>query len=88
MPANMVTATALIVHELNAPFQVETVELDTLRPNEVLVRLKATSICATDGAVQHGKFPIPFPAVFGHEGILIPPSLSSFLPLNIPYQLI
>ncbi|KAK4987987.1 hypothetical protein LTR50_004206 [Elasticomyces elasticus] len=64
----MVTATALIVPEIHAPFQVTEVQLDTLRPDEVLVELKATSICATDVAVQHGKIPLPFPIVVGHEG--------------------
>ncbi|EXJ80125.1 hypothetical protein A1O1_08267 [Capronia coronata CBS 617.96] len=64
----MVKATALVVPELNAPFEMRTVELDELRPNEVLVDLKATSICHTDLAVQAGKIPMPFPVVLGHEG--------------------
>jgi aryl-alcohol dehydrogenase len=65
----MVTATAIVVPKLHAPFQLVQVELDSLRPDEVLVQLKATSICATDGAVQHGKIPLAFPAVLGHEGV-------------------
>jgi aryl-alcohol dehydrogenase len=65
----MVTATALIVPEIHAPFQVTEVQLDTLRLDEVSVELKATSICATDVAVQHGKIPLPFPIVVGHEGM-------------------
>lgn len=65
----MVMATALIVPKIHAPFQVTKVQLDTLRPDEVLVELKATSICATDVAVQHGKIPLPFPIVVGHEGM-------------------
>ena len=52
----MVSATALIVPEKHAPFQVAEVQLDALRPDEVSVGLKATSICATDVAVQHEKF--------------------------------
>ena len=66
----MVSAKALVVPELHAPFQVVKVELDSLRPDEVLVELKATSICATDPAVQHGKIPLTFPVVLGHEGKL------------------
>jgi aryl-alcohol dehydrogenase len=66
----MITATALVVPELHAPFQLIKVELDHLRPHEVLVELKATSVCATDPAVQHGKIPLTFPVILGHEGML------------------
>jgi aryl-alcohol dehydrogenase len=66
----MSPATALVVPELHAPFQLVKVELDSLRPYEVLVELKATSICATDPAVQHGKIPLNFPVILGHEGML------------------
>lgn len=65
----MTLARALVVPELRAPFQSVEVTLDSLRSDEVLVELKATSICATDGAVQHGKIPMQFPAVLGHEGV-------------------
>jgi aryl-alcohol dehydrogenase len=65
----MVSAQALVLPELHAPFQVLEVELDNLRPDEVLVEMKATSICATDPAVQRGKIPQTFPVVLGHEGI-------------------
>ena len=69
LEAAMVTAKALVVPELHAPFQLVDVELDSLRPDEVLVELTATSICATDPAVQHGKIPLNFPVVLGHEGM-------------------
>jgi len=68
----MVTAKALVVPELHAPFQLVDVELESLQPNEVLVELAATSICATDPAVQHGKIPLSFPVVLGHEGVSSP----------------
>jgi aryl-alcohol dehydrogenase len=61
-------ATAVVVLELHDPFRLVEVELDFMWPNEVLVEVRATSICATDGAVQHSKNPVPFPAVLGHEG--------------------
>lgn len=64
----MVSATAYIVNKLGAAFEESTVELDSLRPTEVLVDLKATGICHTDIAVARGKIPVPFPAVLGHEG--------------------
>jgi aryl-alcohol dehydrogenase len=65
----MVTAKALVLPELNAPFRLVDVELDSRHPDEVLVELKATSICATDPAVQRGKISLDFPAVLGHEGV-------------------
>ena len=39
---NMVAAIALIIEEHKSPFVVDTVELESLQPNEVLVKLKAT----------------------------------------------
>jgi len=36
--------------------------------NEVLVRVVASGICQTDVHARDGFFPIPTPAVFGHEG--------------------
>jgi hypothetical protein len=65
----MVAAKAIVVPELHAPFQLVEVELGSMQPHEVLVELKATSICATDPAVQHGKIPLDFPVVLGHEGV-------------------
>jgi aryl-alcohol dehydrogenase len=64
----MVPATALIVPRKGAAFEVANVELDAIQPGEVLVQLKATGICHTDLAVQHGHIPMPFPVVLGHEG--------------------
>ncbi|KPI34549.1 Aryl-alcohol dehydrogenase [Cyphellophora attinorum] len=63
-----VTATAFIVHEKGGPFTETAVRLSQLRDDEVLVDLRATSICHTDLAVQHGKIPMQFPVVLGHEG--------------------
>lgn len=64
----MASATALVVRERGAPFELRTVQLDALRAHEVLVDLVATGICHTDIAVQQGKIPMEFPAVLGHEG--------------------
>ena len=38
----MVAAIALIIEEHQSPFVVDTVELEPLQPDEVLVKLKAT----------------------------------------------
>lgn len=56
---------------LSAPqtsFEVQDVELDDLRDNEVLVRMVATGICHTDLGVWAGGIPFPLPGVIGHEG--------------------
>ncbi len=59
---------AAVVHEKDAPFALEEVELDELRDNEVLVRMVATGLCHTDLSVRAQVIPFPLPAVLGHEG--------------------
>jgi aryl-alcohol dehydrogenase len=59
---------AAVVHEKDAPFVLEEVELDDPRSNEVLVQMVATGICHTDLSVRSGVIPFPLPAVLGHEG--------------------
>jgi aryl-alcohol dehydrogenase len=64
----MTSARAFVIFEQSSPLKEVQVQLDDLRPNELLVEIKATSICATDINVQTGKIPVPLPAVVGHEG--------------------
>ncbi|MDE0001376.1 MAG: NAD(P)-dependent alcohol dehydrogenase [Rhodospirillaceae bacterium] len=59
------SATAAVVREPGGPFSLERVELDALRDNEVLVRVRACGICHTDAKFQSR---VPLPGVFGHEG--------------------
>ena len=58
-------ATAAIVREPGGAFTLETVDLDSLHPHEVLVRIAACGICHTDLKFQSR---LPLPGVFGHEG--------------------
>ena len=58
-------ATAAVIHEPNGQFSFETIELDDLRGDEILVRIEASGICHTDMKAQ-GR--IPMPVVLGHEG--------------------
>lgn len=58
-----------MVNEPGARFRLEHVELDEPAAGEVLVRVAASGICHTDLHARNGYFPIPFPAVFGHEGV-------------------
>ena len=58
-------ATAAVVHEPQGKFTLETIELDDLRHNEVLIRNQASGICHTDFVAQDL---MPLPGVLGHEG--------------------
>lgn len=61
---------ALVTSSPGAGFKYTKINLDdTLRPNECLIRIKATGVCHTDlnFAAERG-LPDMFPGVFGHEG--------------------
>jgi aryl-alcohol dehydrogenase len=62
------TVTAAVVREANGKFNIEDLELDEIRPNEVRVRVVAVGVCHTDVAMRDAVFPIPMPVVLGHEG--------------------
>ncbi|MFA1546550.1 NAD(P)-dependent alcohol dehydrogenase [Actinomadura chokoriensis] len=57
--------TAAVLDRPGEPFVLRDVELGPPRPEEVLVRLSAVGICATD--LEFATF-FEAPAVFGHEG--------------------
>lgn len=61
---------ALVVNTPGAAFEFQEVDLDdTLRNDEVLVRMMATGVCHTDLNFRNEKsMPDLFPAVLGHEG--------------------
>jgi aryl-alcohol dehydrogenase len=62
------TVTAAVARDAGADLVIEELELDDLRPNEVLVRMVATGVCHTDAIVRDQVYPTPLPAVLGHEG--------------------
>ena len=62
------TITAAVVRSVKAPFTIERLQLDEVRPNEARIRLVATGVCHTDAVVRDGVYPTPMPAVLGHEG--------------------
>lgn len=64
----MSTVTAAVVREPKGKFNVEDLELDDLRRNEVRVRVVAVGVCHTDMALRDAVYPIPMPVVLGHEG--------------------
>ncbi len=60
--------TAAVVHERSGPFNVEQIDLCDPRPDELLVEVVASGMCATDLHGRDAYYPTQFPKVFGHEG--------------------
>lgn len=60
--------TAAYLSEPEAPFEVTSLELAEPRAAEVLVRIAASGVCASDAHTRSGRIPSPQPCVLGHEG--------------------
>ena len=60
--------TAAVVREPGGTFNVEQLELDNPRHDEVLVRIVGVGLCHTDLICRDQLYPVPLPAVLGHEG--------------------
>src|ERR687887_153247 len=60
--------TAAVVRARSGPFVIDTLELTDPRPDEVLVRVAASGMCATDLHGRDGYYTTPYPCVYGHEG--------------------
>jgi aryl-alcohol dehydrogenase len=63
-----VRITAALTETQGAPFALATLELDDPRPGEVVVRMVSSGVCHTDLIVRDQWYPVPLPAVLGHEG--------------------
>jgi S-(hydroxymethyl)glutathione dehydrogenase/alcohol dehydrogenase len=60
---------AAVAFEAGKPLSIETVQLQGPLEGEVLVEIKATGVCHTDGYTLSGRDPEGlFPAILGHEG--------------------
>ncbi|MEZ5649761.1 MAG: NAD(P)-dependent alcohol dehydrogenase [Burkholderiaceae bacterium] len=59
---------AAVLHRQHGELQLETLTLNDLRDDEVLVELVATGVCHTDLSFMHRPFPVDKPIVLGHEG--------------------
>jgi S-(hydroxymethyl)glutathione dehydrogenase/alcohol dehydrogenase len=60
---------AAVAYGPNQPLTIETVQLSPPQGGEVMVEIKASGICHTDGYTLSGKDPEGlFPAILGHEG--------------------
>ncbi|WP_052668640.1 NAD(P)-dependent alcohol dehydrogenase [Nitriliruptor alkaliphilus] len=60
--------TAALTASKGAPFELVSLELEDPRADEVLVRIVGSGICHTDLIVRDQLYPVPLPAVLGHEG--------------------
>ena len=60
--------TAAVVREKSGPFSIERLQIEDPRPDELLVEVVASGMCATDLHGRDGYYTTPYPAVFGHEG--------------------
>jgi S-(hydroxymethyl)glutathione dehydrogenase / alcohol dehydrogenase len=58
---------AAVLHAAQTPMSVETVTAADLKPNDVLVRIRAAGLCHTDLEVIEGSLRYPLPMVLGHE---------------------
>jgi aryl-alcohol dehydrogenase len=75
---------AAVAEAKGEPFQIQDLDLDEPRADEVLVRIVACGICQTDVHVWHQRLPTPLPVVLGHEGSgvveRVGPSVTSIKP--------
>ncbi|MES2235348.1 NAD(P)-dependent alcohol dehydrogenase [Pseudomonas veronii] len=60
--------TAAVTRSKGAPFTLESARIREPHGDEVLVRIVATGMCHTDMIVRDQYYPVPLPAVLGHEG--------------------
>ncbi len=58
---------AAIFHGPHQPLTIEEVEIDQPMAHEVLVRTVATGVCHSDLHFVDGLYPLPAPAILGHE---------------------
>ncbi len=58
---------AAVMREVNAPLQIEEVQVDKPGPREVLIRTGATGVCHSDLHFVEGKYTCSLPTILGHE---------------------
>ena len=59
---------AALLTRAKAPFEIETLDLEEPRADEVLVEIAAAGLGHADVLVHSGEFPVPMPAILGCEG--------------------
>ncbi|MEY8015495.1 NAD(P)-dependent alcohol dehydrogenase [Mycobacterium servetii] len=59
---------AAVTETKGAQFSISALRLDDPRAGEILVRMVSSGVCHTDLIVRDQWYPVPLPAVLGHEG--------------------
>ena len=59
---------SIVFRELGKNVSLETISIDTIKEDDVLVKIKATGICLSDIQVIDGNMGVPLPVILGHEG--------------------
>ncbi|MFZ6047535.1 NAD(P)-dependent alcohol dehydrogenase [Pseudomonas sp. CR3202] len=59
---------AAVTRAKGEPFRLEAARLRAPQGDEVLVRIVASGLCHTDLIIRDQYYPVPLPAVLGHEG--------------------
>lgn len=59
---------AAVLEQPGEPLRLRSLQLDEPKAGEVLVRVAATGVCASDAHTCSGRIPSPLPVVLGHEG--------------------
>jgi aryl-alcohol dehydrogenase len=62
------TIKAAVLRKKGGPYEIESVQLESPRENEVLVRNVASGVCHTDIGVGESQDVVSEPVVLGHEG--------------------
>lgn len=67
-PFRCIEITAAVTRSQGAAFTLEKGRIRAPQGTEVLVRIVATGLCHTDLIIRDQYYPVPLPAVLGHEG--------------------
>jgi S-(hydroxymethyl)glutathione dehydrogenase / alcohol dehydrogenase len=63
----MWTSRAAVLRQVGTPMTIETIDVGPLAATDVLVRVRAASLCHTDLEAIEGSLAVNLPAVLGHE---------------------
>lgn len=63
----MLKAQAAVLRQTNKPMTIETLDIGPVAAGDVLVRIRAASLCHTDLEAIEGSVAVQLPAVLGHE---------------------